>query len=114
MSNQNINNVVCFGTVHSKLQIETKSCILINVLPCSRYWRSMSLLVNSLLGSMSSINSLLLLLLLFISIFALLGVQLFGAKFEAPSSRSDFDTFVNAFLTVFQVMTTQHYMFNNQ
>ena len=63
----------------------------------------MSLLVNSLLGSMSSINSLLLLLLLFISIFALLGAQLFGGKFLTASSRSNFDTFVNSFLTVFQV-----------
>ena len=68
-----------------------------------RYWRSMSLLVNSLLGSMSSINSLLLLLLLFISIFALLGAQLFGGKFLHPSSRSNFDTFVNSFLAAFQV-----------
>ena len=63
----------------------------------------MSLLVNSLLGSMSSINSLLLLLLLFISIFALLGAQLFGGKFLSRSSRSNFDTFVSSFLTAFQV-----------
>ena len=63
----------------------------------------MSLLVNSLIGSMSSINSLLLLLLLFISIFALLGAQLFGGKFLSRSSRSNFDTFVNSFLTAFQV-----------
>ena len=63
----------------------------------------MSLLVNSLIGSMSSINSLLLLLLLFISIFALLGAQLFGGKFLTCSSRSNFDTFVNSFLTAFQV-----------
>ena len=66
----------------------------------------MSLLVNSLLGSMSSINSLLLLLLLFISIFALLGAQLFGGKFLASSSRSNFDTFVSSFLTAFQVVST--------
>ena len=65
----------------------------------------MSLLVNSLIGSMSSINSLLLLLLLFISIFALLGAQLFGGKFLSPSSRSNFDTFVNSFLTAFQVLS---------
>ena len=67
----------------------------------------MSLLVNSLIGSMSSINSLLLLLLLFISIFALLGAQLFGGKFLSCSSRSNFDTFVNSFLTAFQVASSR-------
>ena len=72
-----------------------------------RYWRSMSLLVNSLIGSMSSICSLLILLLLFISIFALLGAQLFGGKFLSSSSRSNFDTFVNSFLTAFQVRISQ-------
>ena len=66
----------------------------------------MSLLVNSLIGSMSSINSLLLLLLLFISIFALLGAQLFGGKFLTSSSRSNFDTFVSSFLAAFQVART--------
>ena len=67
----------------------------------------MSLLVNSLIGSMSSICSLLILLLLFISIFALLGAQLFGGKFLSSSSRSNFDTFVNSFLTAFQVRISQ-------
>ena len=78
--------------------------LLIKPFIIPRYWKSMSLLVNSLLGSMSSINSLLLLLLLFISIFALLGAQLFGGKFLLASSRSNFDTFVNSFLSAFQVL----------
>ena len=71
-----------------------------------RYWRSMSLLVKSLLDSMSAIVSLLVLLILFISIFAMLGTQLFGGRFQPPSSRSRFESFIGSFLTVFQVDIT--------
>ena len=61
----------------------------------------------SLLNSIQSIASLLLLLFLFIVIFALLGMQVFGGKFNFDSTeakpRSNFDTFVQSLLTVFQV-----------
>ncbi|MGH0125190.1 UNVERIFIED_CONTAM: hypothetical protein FKN15_027583 [Acipenser sinensis] len=57
---------------------------------------------------MKSIASLLLLLFLFIIIFALLGMQLFGGKFnfdETQTKRSTFDSFPQALLTVFQILT---------
>ena len=61
----------------------------------------------SLLNSIQSIASLLLLLFLFIVIFALLGMQVFGGKFNFDATdakpRSNFDTFVQSLLTVFQV-----------
>lgn len=72
-----------------------------------RYWRSLSNLVASLLNSIQSIASLLLLLFLFIVIFALLGMQVFGGKFNFEATdykpRSNFDTFWQSLLTVFQV-----------
>ena len=71
-----------------------------------RYWRSLSNLVASLLNSIQSIASLILLLFLFIIIFALLGMQVFGGKFNFESEekpRSNFDTFWQGLLTVFQV-----------
>lgn len=73
-----------------------------------RYWSSLRNLVASLLNSMRSIASLLLLLFLFIVICALLGMQLFGGKFNVISNtedkpRSNFDTFWQSLLTVFQV-----------
>ena len=71
-----------------------------------RHWASLSNLVASLLNSMKSIASLLLLLFLFIIIFSLLGMQLFGGKFnfdETETKRSTFDNFPQALLTVFQV-----------
>jgi hypothetical protein len=40
-------------------------------------------LVKSLVNSIASINALLVLLILFIFIFALLGMQIFGGRFQA-------------------------------
>jgi hypothetical protein len=48
-----------------------------------RYWSSMGNLVKSLVNSIASINALLVLLILFIFIFALLGMQIFGGRFQA-------------------------------
>ena len=56
---------------------------------------------------MKAICSLLLLLFLFLIIFALLGMQLFGGKFnfdETQMKRSTFDSFPQALLTCFQVL----------
>ena len=66
---------------------------------------------------MRSIASLLLLLFLFIVICALLGMQLFGGKFtynpyeDVP--RSNFDTFWQALLTVFQVIIMVFWYLHN-
>lgn len=60
---------------------------------------------------MKSIASLLLLLFLFIIIFSLLGMQVFGGKFnfdETQTKRSTFDNFPQALLTVFQVATVSN------
>lgn len=75
-------------------------------LPPPSHWTALSNLVASLLNSMKSIASLLLLLFLFLIIFALLGMQLFGGKFnfdETQTKRSTFDSFPQALLTCFQV-----------
>lgn len=82
---------------------------LLRVFKFTRYWSSLRNLVASLLNSMRSIVSLLLLLFLFIMIFALLGMQLFGGKFNFNDTedkpRSNFDTFWQSLLTVFQILT---------
>ncbi len=75
-----------------------------------RYWTSLNNLVVSLLNSVKSIASLLLLLFLFIVIFALLGMQVFGGKFNFPDraiQRSNFDNFPQALISVFQVLQLQ-------
>lgn len=60
----------------------------------------------SLLNSVRSIASLLLLLFLFIVISALLGMQLFGGRYDFEDTevrRSNFDSFPQALISVFQV-----------
>ncbi|NWW33816.1 CAC1S protein, partial [Panurus biarmicus] len=79
-----------------------------SVSPLPRYWTSLSNLVASLLNSVRSIASLLLLLFLFIIVFALLGMQLFGGKFDFEDMkvrRSTFDNFPQALISVFQILT---------
>ncbi|CAL8250385.1 unnamed protein product [Arctogadus glacialis] len=110
--------VVCGGILETLLvELEFIPPIGISVLRCirllrifkmTRHWAALSDLVNSLLNSMKAICSLLLLLFLFLIIFALLGMQLFGGKFnfdETQMKRSTFDSFPQALLTCFQILT---------
>ncbi|KRY90155.1 Voltage-dependent calcium channel type D subunit alpha-1 [Trichinella pseudospiralis] len=87
-----------------------RSARLLRIFKVTKYWNSLRNLVASLLNSLRSIASLLLLLFLFIVIFALLGMQVFGGKFNTidpnmNKPRANFDTFVQALLTVFQILT---------
>ncbi|TSW62388.1 Voltage-dependent L-type calcium channel subunit alpha-1D [Bagarius yarrelli] len=110
--------VVCGGILETVLvEIKIMPPLGISVLRCvrllrifkvTRHWTALSNLVASLLNSMKSIASLLLLLFLFLIIFALLGMQLFGGKFnfdETQMKRSTFDAFPQALLTCFQILT---------
>ncbi|XP_072853564.2 voltage-dependent L-type calcium channel subunit alpha-1S isoform X1 [Pogona vitticeps] len=110
--------VVCTGILEiilvesasmSPLGISVLRCIrLLRLFKITKYWRSLNNLVASLLNSVRSIASLLTLLFLFMVIFALLGMQLFGGKFDFDDveiRRSTFDNFPQALITVFQVLT---------
>lgn len=110
--------VVCTGLIEvllvgsnimSPLGISVLRCIrLLRIFKITRYWTSLNNLVASLLNSVRSIASLLLLLFLFMIIFALLGMQMFGGKFDFEDievRRSTFDTFPQALITVFQILT---------
>uniref|UniRef100_A0A1B6BZP2 Voltage-dependent L-type calcium channel subunit alpha n=1 Tax=Clastoptera arizonana TaxID=38151 RepID=A0A1B6BZP2_9HEMI len=92
------------------LGVSVLRCVrLLRVFKVTKYWRALSNLVASLLNSIQSIASLLLLLFLFIVIFALLGMQVFGGRFNFESNsdkpRSNFDSFWQSLLTVFQILT---------
>ncbi|XP_063284375.1 voltage-dependent R-type calcium channel subunit alpha-1E isoform X7 [Pelobates fuscus] len=80
---------------------------LLRIFKITKYWASLRNLVVSLMNSMKSIISLLFLLFLFIVVFALLGMQLYGGRFNfndgTPSA--NFDTFPAAVMTVFQILT---------
>ncbi|XP_040216180.1 voltage-dependent R-type calcium channel subunit alpha-1E isoform X2 [Rana temporaria] len=80
---------------------------LLRIFKVTKYWASLRNLVVSLMNSMKSIISLLFLLFLFVVVFALLGMQLYGGRFNfndgTPSA--NFDTFPAAIMTVFQILT---------
>ncbi|XP_004625386.1 voltage-dependent L-type calcium channel subunit alpha-1S [Octodon degus] len=110
--------VVCSGILEillvesgamTPLGISVLRCIrLLRIFKITKYWTSLSNLVASLLNSIRSIASLLLLLFLFITIFALLGMQLFGGRYDFEDTevrRSNFDNFPQALISVFQVLT---------
>ncbi|XP_041712695.1 dihydropyridine-sensitive L-type skeletal muscle calcium channel subunit alpha-1 isoform X2 [Coregonus clupeaformis] len=101
--------ILVTADVMSPLGISVLRCIrLLRLLKVTKYWTSLSNLVASLLNSVRSIASLLLLLFLFIVIFSLLGMQVFGGKFNFPDQeirRSNFDNFPHALISVFQVLT---------
>ena len=68
-----------------------------------RTLRSMQIIIGVISRSFFSFVYIALLLLLFIFIYALLGMQIFGGKFnfEEGVPRGNFDSFNNAFITVF-------------
>ncbi|GFS83443.1 voltage-dependent calcium channel type D subunit alpha-1 [Nephila pilipes] len=92
------------------LGVSVLRCVrLLRIFKVTKYWTSLCNLVASLINSVRSIASLLLLLFLFIMIFALLGMQVFGGRFNykelEEKPRHNFDSFVQALLTVFQILT---------
>ncbi|RXM92428.1 Voltage-dependent L-type calcium channel subunit alpha-1S, partial [Acipenser ruthenus] len=110
--------VVCTGIIElilveinimAPLGISVLRCIrLLRIFKITKYWTSLSNLVASLLNSVRSIASLLLLLFLFIIIFSLLGMQVFGGKYnfeDMEVRRSTFDNFPQALISVFQILT---------
>ncbi|XP_076261438.1 ca[2+]-channel protein alpha[[1]] subunit D isoform X3 [Rhynchophorus ferrugineus] len=101
--------VLTHTNIMPPLGISVLRCVrLLRVFKVTKYWRSLSNLVASLLNSIQSIASLLLLLFLFIVIFALLGMQVFGGRFNRKTEekpRYNFDSFWQSLLTVFQILT---------
>ncbi|XP_076310649.1 muscle calcium channel subunit alpha-1-like isoform X3 [Tachypleus tridentatus] len=105
-----IEAVLTYTEVMPQLGVSVLRCVrLLRIFKVTKYWASLRNLVASLINSIRSIASLLLLLFLFIVIFALLGMQVFGGKFNFDSTqekpRSNFDSFWQSLLTVFQILT---------
>nr|QQY02566.1 voltage-dependent L-type calcium channel subunit alpha-1F [Cryptocotyle lingua] len=81
---------------------------LLRIFKLTQYWESLRSLVGKLLKSVRSVASLLLLLFIFILICSLLGMQVFGGRFnftDDEKPRANFDGILQAMLTVFQILT---------
>ncbi len=112
-----IGEIVLQNYIEISLGVSVLRCVrLLRIFKITRYWSSLRNLVISLMNSMKSIASLLLLLSLFIIIAALLGMQMFGGRFnfvgtemfnenDDEKPRSNFDDFTNGVITVFQILT---------
>ncbi|XP_047124388.1 voltage-dependent R-type calcium channel subunit alpha-1E isoform X2 [Hydra vulgaris] len=104
--------VVFLNIVEVLIQIEAGLSIfqclrLLQVFKVTKYWTTLKNLVTSFVNSINSIVSLLFLILLYMVIMALMGMQLFGGRFKnlPKSINSNFDTFTNSMLSVFQIVT---------
>ena len=75
--------------------------------------KSMLQIINVIQRSISSFIYLAMLLLLFVFIYALLGMQIFGGGFTDPevvgTIRYNYDSFLNAFITSFIMLTTENW-----
>jgi len=76
-----------------------------------RSMKSMMNIINVISKSISSFIYLALLLLLFIFIYSLLGMQVFGGQFdfEDGKPRNNFDSFNSAFVTTFIVLSMENW-----
>lgn len=76
-----------------------------------RSLQSMQIIIGVIGRSIGSFVYLALLLLLFIFIYSLLGMQMFGGQFNFTDGvpRGNFDSFHNAFVTVFIVLTMENW-----
>ena len=80
-----------------------RSLRLLKVFKKTSEYRRLTNTVSAFMDSIKSIASLLLLLALFVLVFALLGMQLYGGKIQEDVNEH-FDNFFHASLTVFQVV----------
>lgn len=77
------------------------------ILKLMRTWQSLQSTLKTIWKTLVDLSSFLAILCLFVLIFALVGMQLFGGNYCKidPKPRSNFDTFNNAIITVVQVIT---------
>ena len=84
---------------------------VVRVIRIFRYMSSLAHIIGALGHSVSNMLYLLLILLLFQLIFTLLGMQVFGGNFNFPQGQpyGNYDTFFWAFVTTFQVLSTENW-----
>jgi hypothetical protein len=79
---------------------------LLRALRLARSWTSLRKLINIISAAFSDMGYFSILILLFIFIYALLGMELFAhfIKYEGESPRENFDDFFHSFISIFIVL----------
>jgi hypothetical protein len=88
----------------------TKTAKLLRVLRLVKlinYIKPLKEMVAAVIQSLSTLFWIVILVLIVICVFAVMGMQLFGGKFDFPNGRPrhNYDTFMTAFITVWQIIT---------
>lgn len=94
---------------------------MLRVFKLARSWRKLRFLLITIMRTIKDVASFAILLSLFMFIYTLLGLELFGykAKFDmngnvdmnGTSLMYNFDTFLNSFTTVFIVLTNDSWQY---
>lgn len=79
-----------------------KSFRVLRLLKMFRYLESLRLIGEVLMGSASSFMAIAVLILLFMVVFSIVGLHIFGGVFP-PEKVPNFNTFYHSFILVFQV-----------
>lgn len=84
---------------------------VLRVVRIFRYLKNMTRILSSIGNSISNFAYLFLLLILFQIIFTLINMQIFGGTFNFPEGipRGNFDSFHWAFVTTFQILSTENW-----
>lgn len=86
---------------------------LLRIFKLARSWQSFNVLLATTLRSLPRIGPFSVVLLIFMFIFSLMGMQMFGGKLGTADQRprANYDSFLWAFTTTFQVLCTRHFPF---
>jgi voltage-dependent calcium channel L type alpha-1D len=113
-------SLVEFGLTHSGSEAPSgvsalRTFRLLRVFKLARTWKALNALLAVLSRAIKMCAPASVILLMMMFIFTLLGMQLFGGKFQAPQFEAgdepdhNFDTFWWAMVTVFQVLTGENW-----
>ena len=90
-----------------------KAFRVLRVMRLLRSLKFMGMIVEVLSKTLASFIYIAMLLVLFLFIYALLGMKLFGGEFDFPDKvyRQNFDSYNEAFLSVFQILTRSYWFY---
>ena len=86
---------------------------VLRIIRLLRSLKFMNMIIDVLSKTLASFIYIAILLVLFLFIYALLGMKLFGGQFNFPDKeyRQNFDTYNDAFLSVFQILSRSYWFY---
>eukprot|EP00002_Diphylleia_rotans_P014058 TRINITY_DN2735_c0_g2_i2.p1 TRINITY_DN2735_c0_g2~~TRINITY_DN2735_c0_g2_i2.p1 ORF type:complete len:1772 (-),score=312.10 TRINITY_DN2735_c0_g2_i2:100-5415(-) len=80
---------------------------VVRVLKIFKAFDSLRILVATVMKSLAAVVNLVWVILIFLILFSLVGMQLFGGKVTDDDQRAHFNDFITSMITVFQVLTVE-------